>query len=357
VDALADRLLNGGEVPEGSVLVPTGDLELEALSRHREALARRYRLCVPSWSATRVLLRKNETARVAGELGIPTPQNHGPPEGLDGRDLRYPVVLKPNDSAAFQRHFGRKLFVAQSPQEFRAFAERIGSAGVGSQVQDLIPGPDSLSFNDTAYYDRQGRRVAGLAIRKLRKSPPFFGIGRVVERSGDPEVDRRMREHVDDFVRRAAWHGPVSAEFKLDPRDGRLVLIEVNGRCSFVHQLAWRCGLDYAWMQFQESCERQPESGPPREGRASLIHLHADLLNALFFRRVERLPLADLVRPYRGRRHFAVWSLGDPWPFFVEWLRTARDVPGLLTSRSARAELTGRAVTIREPCHSSGTRA
>lgn len=347
-ETLVKRLLTGEEVPQGSVLIPTGDLALSVLSRNREKLARRYRLSVPPWEATRHLLRKDETRRAARQLDIPVPRNYGPIEQTDVGNLCFPVVLKPNDSDAFQRRFGRKLLVAQSAEQYGKFSAEMQSEGMAGEVQCLIPGPDSLSYNDTAYFDRDGFRVSEFPIHKLRKSPPFFGIGRVVERSLDESINRKMREYTDAFVRLTGWHGPLSAEYKRDPRDDRLLLIEVNGRCSFVQQLAWRCGVNYAWLQYREACGFGLKTPTPAQGQATLIHLHADLLNATMFRRVEQLSLRELARPYSGRRYFAVWSARDPWPFVVEWSRTLRKSFKLITSPNERRKIADRAVKIEE---------
>jgi D-aspartate ligase len=350
VEELAAFLLSKADVWMGNVLIPAGDLALETLSRHRGALSSAYRLCVPPWETVRLLLCKNETARIAAICGIEVPVNYGAVEAVIRRrsGLRWPVVIKPNDSYRFQLCFGKKLFVSGSADEFDTQVTLVQEACIEAQVQELIPGPDSLSFNYTAYFDASGRRVAEFPMRKLRKSPPYFGIGRVIETLDDGRIIGELREKTAAFVREARWHGPVSAEFKLDPRDGCLLLIEVNGRCSFVQQLALRGGVDYAWLAYQEAAWGEVTLPSASGWSGVLIHLHADLLNTLFFRKIEALTLKQLVTPYFRRKTFAVWSASDPFPFLAEWGRTLRESFQLATSPEKRKMMKSRVVAIRQ---------
>lgn len=350
VEDLRRLLLQHGDRWAGAVLVATGDTALETLSRHRDELGAIYRLAVPDWTTTRGLLRKDETARIASRIGIELPASHGPLAeiGDRARSLPYPVVVKPHDSRSFQLRFGRKLFVARTPHQLEQQARLVAESGLEAEVLDLVPGADSLSYNYTAYVDRDGEVVAELALRKLRKSPPFVGIGRVVVTLDDAAAIAELRARTLAFLREARWHGPASAELKLDPRTGRFVLIEVNGRCSFVQQLALRCGVDYAWMAYQDAAFGRVDPQTAGEWRGALIHLHADLLNALVFRKIESLSWAELLAPYRGPHTFAVWSRSDPLPFLTQWARTLGSAPRLLFSPGSRRSITERAVRIAE---------
>lgn len=212
---------------------------METLARHENSLAEYYRLRVPPWDTVRLLLRRNDTACIASRCGIEVPVNYGPngAPGTPRPKVRFPVVIKPNDSCRFEQCFGRKLFVAGDREEFDRQLDLVREELIDGEILELIPGPDSLSFNYTGYYDSSQRIVGGFALRKIRKSPPFFGIGRVIETLDDAEIAARMEAATTAFVREAGWYGPVSAEFKADARDQRrLVLMEVNGRCSFVQQ-------------------------------------------------------------------------------------------------------------------------
>ena len=308
----------------GRVLVPTGDLALEALSRYREQLSRDYLVAAPEWESVQRFLRKDQALQLAAECRVPTPENYGALDEAMKRidEIAWPAVIKPNDSQRFRERFGAKVFVARDAAEFRVFAGKVLEAGIDVRVMELIPGPDTLSYNYTAFYSKQGSRIAECAIHKLRKSPPFFGIGRVVETMDDERTTAILRERIDAMVAKSGLHGPVSAEFKRHPVSGEMLFIELNARCSFVQQLALKRGVNYARMAYEEAASGSTAPGEPRPWNGAMIHLHADLLNGWFHRKKERLPLRALAKPYLGRMSFAVFRWSDPAPFVVEWGRT-----------------------------------
>jgi len=349
VDALAALLTANGPRWKGSVLLATSDLALETLARHESTLAQSYRLRVPPWETVRLLLRKNDTACIASRCGIEVPANYGPigAPGAPRPEVRLPVVVKPNDSFRFEQRFGKKLLVAGEREEFDRLLDLVREEGMDGEILELIPGADSLSFNYTGYYDSSQRLVAGFALRKIRKSPPFFGIGRVIETLDDAEIAARMEAATTAFVRAAGWHGPVSAEFKLDARNRRrLVLMEVNGRCSFVQQLALQCGIDYAWLAYQDAAFGTLPGMSAKPWDGVLIHLRADILSAVLYRRIERLSLRQLAAPYLRRKVWAVWDYRDPLPFFGEWGRTLLEGLQLMGSPSRRTRLRSRGMAV-----------
>jgi predicted ATP-grasp superfamily ATP-dependent carboligase len=317
------------------VLIPASDIALETLSRYREQLSANYRLSVPEWAATRALLRKDRTRQAALACAIEVPDSHGElDEDLARRfEGPFPVVLRPFDGARFIRATGVKALLANDAAELLECARRLRAAGLRTEVLHFVPGPDSCSFNYTAFIDRSGRLVAGCALRKLRKSPPLFGISRVVETVDDDIVEEALREPVLRLLRHVGWFGPVSAEFKRDPRSGRYVLIEVNGRMAFVFRLALARGVDFAWLSYLAARGEELPATTPGAWSGVLIHLYADLGNAVFRRRVERLRWDEFLAPYRRPKVFAVWDARDPLPFLAEWSRTLVRAPVALIAR------------------------
>jgi hypothetical protein len=326
VEDLHRLLVHHAEPWAGAVLIATGDTALETLSRHRDELGATYRLAVPDWTTTRGLLRKDETARIAARIGIELPSGHGPLAEIRdrARSLPYPVVVKPHDSRSFQQRFGRKLFVARTPHQLGQQARLVAESGLEADVLDLIPGADSLSYNYTAYVDRDGEVVAELALRKLRKSPPFVGIGRVVATLDDATAIGELRDRTLAFLREARWHGPVerraqarSADRALRPdRSQRTMLLRPTTGPSLRYRLRLDglpgCRLRPRRPSDGRGMERRPHPPPRRPPERSRLPQDRVAL------------LGGILAPYRGPRTFAVWSQSDPLPFFTQWARTLR---------------------------------
>jgi predicted ATP-grasp superfamily ATP-dependent carboligase len=307
------------------VIFPTGDLALSILSQHRDDLLPYYRMTVPHWNITRILLEKNLTYQTADKIGIDIPRCYGNATRVNaqGKDIFFPVVVKPNVSHQFTAHFAKKLFVVRNRFELLNAVEAVNRKNIPAKIFDFIPGPDCLFYNYSVYMDMQGEPVAELGMKKLRKDPPFFGICRVGERANVAE----LRDPTIEILRHIGWHGMANAEYKLDQRDGRFRLMEINGRCFMMHGLASRAGVNYPYLAWREHGLKEKKIGAqPNNWWGVWIHLLRDLYYGIFHHNAEGLELSDYVESYRRPRAFAVWSAKDPLPFIMEWVHATRNI-------------------------------
>jgi len=306
---------------------PTDDLALSILLAHRDNLALwGYRVVAPPEEAARTLLEKDRTLVLARKLGVETPIDYGKAQGakINPRQLRWPVVLKPDESHLFREAFpGKKAFLAHNTAEFAQYSELLANAGIRASVLDFIPGPDSVFFNYSVYRTTKGAFLGGFPMRKMRKTPPFFGVCRVAHANVSPKHAEAMRESVEAMLSAIDYRGMANAEFKLDPRDDRLRLMEINARPFLMQGLPLRAGIAYARMAWQDVALDERPTFEDNGWRGAWIHLHADIGNALAYRRQEALPLAEYLRPYRMPHTWAVWSAADAKPFLLQWSRTA----------------------------------
>jgi predicted ATP-grasp superfamily ATP-dependent carboligase len=335
---LVDLLERRRDRWRGWMVLPAGDLALEVLARHRERLSSRYRVAAPTWSVARVLLRKDLLHEAATRAGVEVPRCYGvaTEQTVAQEGIIFPVVLKPVDSQRFWDAFHRKLLVARDRAELRRRWRELEASGHGAIIQELVPGPDDLFCNYSVYMSGDGRPVAELAMRKLRKSPPFFGVCRVGHAMVDGDLARGLRRRTLTLLEHVGWHGMANAEFKIDPRDGRLRLMEINGRCFLMQGLARRAGVNYPLLAWQDLVRGRVDHMPPNGWRGHWIHLHQDALHALVSRRDERLSWRDYIRPYRSARAFAVWSARDPLPFVMESMQAGRQALRLLLNETER---------------------
>jgi predicted ATP-grasp superfamily ATP-dependent carboligase len=328
VDVLAGRIARWN----GWALFPSCDAGLAALARHRERLASHYRVIAPPAEVARHLLDKRLMRQAATAVGIEVPRSYGPAL----RDepalaaVRFPVLVKPVVGHLFLARFARKLFVARDAAELNRCIEAVESEGLECEVHDLVPGDDDEIFVHATYVDARGEPRGALTVRKLRQSPPRFGVARVAEIVEElPE----LREATLALLRRIGFRGMAAAEFKRDPRDGRFRFIEVNGRSVLYNALLRRAGLDLTGLAWADVARGEPEFARPNGWRGVWVNLHADLLYSLLDRH-EPVSLPALLAPYRRPLVEAVWSAHDPAPFFAQWSRTLRE--GARAVRQAR---------------------
>ena len=331
-DGLLELLERQAQQWRGWAIIPANDYALTALAQHRELLSRWYRVTVPDQEIVRRVVDKAETQRLAREVGVDVPRSYGPASPMTAarEDIVYPVVVKPLESALFWETFGKKLLVARNRAELIAAVNQMELTGIQAEVFDLVPGSDGRFFNYTVYMDRNSQPVAEFSFRKLRKAPPFYGVARAAEVAAVPE----LREPTIALLQRIGWQGMASAEYKLDPRDGRYRLMEINGRCFLTHGLATRCGVNYPLLAWREHALGETVSAQPNDWRGFWLHLHADLLYTAVQERGPDWSWGDFFRSYRGPWVDAVWSPSDPKPFLAQWAGTMRKaVRGLQDAR------------------------
>jgi D-aspartate ligase len=301
----------------GWAILPTNDHALSVLARHSDHLARWYPPTVPPWDVTRCLVDKSFTYRIAREVGVDVPHAYGPALRRVAADasIRFPVIVKPLESHLFRQRFETKLFVERSRDELLQAVGAVEEAGIRAEIHDLVPGPDSACHNHSVYVDRRGDPAAECAYRKLRKGPPFSGVGRAAESWDSDE----LREPTLEILRRIGWRGIATAEYKRDPRDGRWRLIEINGRCFLTHGLCRRAGVDFPLLAWRESVLGEPVRAEPNGWQGVWVHLHADLYHTVAARGREDLTLREILSTYRRPKAYAVWSRSDPKPFWAQW--------------------------------------
>ena len=301
---------------QGRLLLTNHDEVATVLSRNRERLERWYRIVTPTWETTRQVMQKDLTHAAARGVGVDVPHAYGDasPEVASRADVRFPVVVKPVESRSFVARFGVKLLVARDRAELRLRVRDVQASGLRAQVVDMVPGRDDLCFSYTVYIDRHGEPSAELCLRKLRKSPPFFGVVRVAE-VADVEG---LREPTLALLRHIGWRGMASVEYKLDPRDGRHRLMEINGRSFLIQGLAHRAGVNYPLLAWREAVLGERAGMRFNGWNGVWIHGLDDVYYGAFHRAVERSSLGEYLAPYRRPKTYAVWSASDPKPFLAQ---------------------------------------
>ena len=321
-------------------LIPTNDYALAALARYRDQLSRSYRVTVPEEETVRRVLDKAITYHLAREVGLDVPTSYGPATRATAArlDLVFPLVVKPLESARFWEVLGKKLLVVRDRLELIAAVERVEEAGIPAEVFDLVPGPDDRVYNYTIYLDGHGQPAAELGVRKLRKAPRFFGVGRAATPAHLPQ----LRERTIALLQRIGWRGVASVEYKLDPRDGRYRLMEINGRCPLINALPTRCGVNYPLLAWREHVRREKVSAAPNGWSGVWTHMHADLLYTAVEERGPDWSWRDFIRSYTGPWVDAVWSSKDPVPFLMQCAGTLRKAARGVRDSEVRDEVRNR---------------
>ena len=282
-----------------SVVFPTHDDGLRAVSRHREGLGA---LCPFPRDLERI-----QRKRVQLEAARDVPETRFPASAAEARaaaeELGLPVLVKPSEPVGFRQRHGRQAIrceTANEVEEGYVLAEPFEP-----MVQELIPGGDDTLYTLGAYLDASLEPLGLFCGRKLRQTPRGVGTARVAESLWVQEVvDAGL-----DLLRRLGCNGLSQVEFRLDPRDGRFKLMEVNPRLWQWHSLARACGVDLPLIAYRDLTG---EAVAP-------VRMDAR-------RRVWAIALMPGERPVLPRPPFveATFARDDPKPAFVHAARVLR---------------------------------
>lgn len=309
-------LLGNGGRWEGALILETADHTAVILSKHKDELSKYYRIVTPEWGIFQKFIEKETTYALAKECGVPHPKNYplASRDNLDGStDILYPCILKPVRSFEFVNRFCVKNFIVNDDAELKEKYQLCLDAEVPMILQEIIPGPDENLYKLQGYINTKGTMVGKFFHRKLRQNPPYFGVMRVgVSTERNPDVEQTTERILCPI----GYRGYFSIEFKLDPRDNQLKLMENNCRMPRSGMLAVTSGVNYPWMIYLDLVKDQQIDIPDYKVGAYMIELYADLTNSLFHHKDEDISLREYLRPYLAReKAFSDLDFHDLRPF------------------------------------------
>lgn len=300
----------------GALILETADSTAIPLSKNKELLSKYYRIVTPDWDVLKIFVEKEKTYALAKQHGIPHPKSiplHRMKDIEEISEILYPCILKPVLSSPFTDRFHVKNFEVNNERELEEKFKLCLDAGISMILQEIIPGPDSNIYKMHGYINSQGKLVSKFFFRKLRQHPPQFGIARVgISMERYPDVERLTEK----LLTLANYRGYFSNEFKLDPRDGQLKLIENNCRMPRSGMLPVACGVNYPWLIYQDLVLNQQSDITEYKVGTYWIDFWTDLYDSLFRRKKEEIRLRDYLGPYFARNKvFSDLNFEDLKPF------------------------------------------
>jgi predicted ATP-grasp superfamily ATP-dependent carboligase len=196
---------------------------------------------------------------------------------------------------------------------FQRAAELVGPGEV--MVQELIPGGGSQQFSYCAFF-RNGEAVGKMVARRWRQHPLLFGRASTYVETVDVPLIEELSER---FLRAINYYGLVELEYKLDPRDSKFKLLDVNARTWGYHSLGSTVGVDFSYMLYSDQVGL-PVSRCKGQSGISWVRVTTDLPAAFMALLSGNLDLKSYVRSLKNCDVEAVFSGEDPLPGLAEIL-------------------------------------
>ncbi len=275
------------------------------VTEHRGRLESKVRIPFADAERTRRVDDKGFLAAFARDLGIECPRTFCP-RGLDDArvsapDFPYPLVVKPRHSSG-----GRGIVRVECAENFPAAYAGVHARFPNPIVQECLPAHgEALGVAVLLNFASEPR--ASFVYRRLREYPIAGGPSTLRESVRRPD----LQETAGRLLSALGWVGVAMVEFKVDARDGRPKLLEVNPRFWGSLHHAILCGVDFPFLVCRLALDGDVARVPEyRVGVRSRSMLHGELLH--FLKNRERFRLRPAL--YDCSIADDVLSMEDPLP-------------------------------------------
>jgi len=320
---VVDRLVDAGPRLRGGVLIPASDEMLIVVSRHKASLHEWYHVACDEWPVVEQFVDKQFTYALADRAGVPSPRTvvMTSREEMErvGKEVEYPVLVKPSQSHLYSERFRRKLTQVENIEELRVAFTEAQREGLDVLLQQLIVGDDTQGTSYNCYM-WDGEPLVEFTSRKVRLLPERFGRPTSM-------VSRRIPELIEPgrrLLSTAKYHGFANVEFKRDARDGVHKLMEVNARINLASLLALRSGINFPWLMYRHLAFGEVPQPIQQTTGTYWIDGGRDIASGMAALIGRRTSLRSFVRPYFRRRVFAVYDWRDPGPALARYGGFAR---------------------------------
>lgn len=329
-EELKDALLKiQHKVGDSAVLFPGTDLYSLYLSDLRDELESFF-MPAPKREIIEILINKKKFYQSLWKEKISIPETHFP-EDLEnvrriGREIFYPVFLKPYLSHQFRQHFGggRKGFLANSQKELIKYYGLLMKTGIEVMIQEVILGPPTNGVFLDGYFDAKSTPKVLFARQRLRMWPLDFGNSTLCMSIPISKV-ATLKEPLFRYLKSINYCGIFSAEFKKDQRDDVFKMFEINSRTSaWFNTLSARCGLNIMLIAYLDVIGKHLKYSEDFESDVKLIFLRDDIRSSVTMFMKGDLSIKELISSFLGEKVYSPYARDDAMPFIKDVSRTIK---------------------------------
>lgn len=220
------------------------------LNKYRYRLEKITKLLIPGEDSFIKTIDKNKTLKIAKKLKIPVPETIVVTDlnDLDKcKDLDFPVVVKPSsryykNHVQAERDFKRHYF--HSYQNLLIFFKKYNPCKYKPVfVQEFCNGED-IGF---PIFFKKGRCITCMQYKVVRMYPHNGGSPICRETT---KTDPELKEYSLRLLSYMEWDGIAEIDYIKDNKDGKIKMLEVNGRFWASLPLAEKAGLDFPSMLY-----------------------------------------------------------------------------------------------------------
>ncbi len=236
-DNYIDSLVEVCKKENVNAIIPCFEKETLVISEHREVFEKiGVKLLLSPHETVEACCDKLKTMGQAEKAGISHPKTYliDSKADLDKIDLEFPVVMKPAIGSG-----ARGITYPKNKEELIDDYAILGKGGTKVLVQELVKGGPGRVYMCGLLYDKNHKLKVSYISKSLKTPFPNGGPAIVGVPLKNDEILNMAIKLLDSF---GNYTGPAGVEFKIDEKDGKPKLMEINPRLWGYSCLAFGAG-------------------------------------------------------------------------------------------------------------------
>lgn len=302
------------------VLYPGADPYVEFIDTYFDELKEHYLFPMDKKGLWTEVMDKYTMSLLAEKFNVKVPETiNADEEDLVERvnkEIKYPCIIKPMDSASFVRAYRHKVFIINSEKELMEKVNMCKKDGHGIVVQRIIPGPEENCYCYDAYLNQDSKVTHYTSAYKIRQWPNNFGASTYARQKWIPE----LHEICKPFLEGINFKGFAEVELKRDEVTGDIYLIEVNVRTINFNEMLAKSGLNFPLIAYLEMTDKIPPNKSVETETGYVFHyMYEDLFAIRGYLKSGQMSLSKIIRDNTFKKVHSTWSWSDPMPglYFV----------------------------------------
>lgn len=315
--AFSKELLKYVAKNKTDVLITVADHASLAVSRRLREFRQYVRVAIPPYETLIKAVDKAQTMQICEETYYPVTVLPGKVSEIYSlsKKMSYPLVVKPRFSSGSR---GLK-YATNSSQLIRLFKTTTNTYGV-PLIQEYIPG-DKI-YGVGALLNQESKPRAAFVYKRLRQFPVSGGPSTYRMSVLNPTV----LELGLKILQKMQWYGVAMLEFKIDPRDSKPKLMEINPRFWGSLNLAIAAGVDFPYLFYKMAVEGDVRPVfTYKVGVKARYLLFGDVFHFVGSPNKLRL-LPDFLKFYEKDLSYDICQIDDPLPAVIQAMNGFRYV-------------------------------
>jgi len=225
------------------VLIPISTDSMVPISKHLDEFNAITKVPIPNYTSLEIALDKRKTLEFAQQNGILIPRTFVPNNEKElmgqSKELSYPVVIKIREGSG-----AKGVVYANSPSDLINKYKSLQNIDPHPLVQEYIRGQGYGVF---ALFNKNSKPRATFVHKRIREYPVTGGQSTFCESVKNPGMLKCGLK----LLEKLNWYGLAMVEFKLDERDNKPKLMEINPRFWGSMPLAIASGVDFPYLLYK----------------------------------------------------------------------------------------------------------